>query len=73
MTNPFERLDTPTLLRMLQSQADACVRVTQMSDTQKNVVGPKGEASPLQAGVLNAVTAMQVSRVLKSRGVVTGL
>ena len=73
MSNPFESLSTDQLKKMLQDQANACVRITQMSDAEANVVGPKGEASPRQAGAFNAVVAMQVSRVLKSRGVVTGL
>jgi len=66
----FESLTDTQLMEMLESQANACVRVMAMSETERSAAGRKGEASPEQAGALNAMLAMQAEREAARRGLV---
>lgn len=43
------------LIALIQRTGNACVEVVSMPDAQRTAAGPKGEASPEQAGTLSAM------------------
>lgn len=68
----YETLSDEQVMRMLHTQADACVRVVQMPDEQRYALRPKGQASPHEAGTLNAVLALLAERECRRRGLLQG-
>ena len=59
------------VIEAMHLQADACVAVVNMPAEERHRIGPKGEASPEQAGVLNAVIVLHLHREAQRRGLVT--
>ncbi len=70
---PFADWTDEVLLKRLRAAADQCVRVSQMSDAEKDAPGKKGNASPRQAATFSAVCALQFAREAERRGIDTGL
>lgn len=66
----FANLTDEQLLTMLDRQEQACLRVVQMSDEERHRIGPKGNASPAQAGAMNAMLAVMAQREAAKRGLV---
>ena len=67
----YDTVSDEFLLATLQKQADLCVAIVSMSDEDQNRPGPKGEASPREAGALNAVLCVLAEREAVKRGLVT--
>ena len=50
----FANLTDEQLVAQMNRTADACVRVIQMSDKERNEISPKRGTSPNQAGIMSA-------------------
>lgn len=67
-----QQLPDAELLRLRSEIADQCVRVVAMSEEDRHRVGPKGEASPWEAGAMSAVFAQALDREVRRRGLEDG-
>lgn len=66
---PFGTWSDQQVLESLQGQVDLCVRISEMTPEQRHHIGKKGEASPEQAGALNAVIATLLLQECRHRGI----
>lgn len=65
----WESLSDAQLIARMSTVADACVRIVDMPEEQRRAAGPKGEASPEQAGAMSAALVMQMVAECKRRGI----
>ena len=66
-----DTLDDHALLDLLHRCGTQCARIMAMPDTERTHNGPKGAASPEQAGQLSAFFAYLASREAHRRGLLT--
>lgn len=65
----FERYSDETLLRTQENLLKGLTKVSEsITDGTKDVVGPKGEAPPMQSGQLTLMLLKEVSLELAVRG-----
>lgn len=65
----FESLTDEQLIERRAILADTCIRVLAMPDDVRTATGPKGQASPEQAGSLTAMFAWHAMQECERRGI----
>lgn len=61
-------LSDEDLIALIQRTGAACVRVVEMPTAERTAPGPKGEASPEQAGTLSAMFCHLAMQEAERRG-----
>lgn len=67
--SPFAGLSDAQLLRQLGIVANQCVAVMELPVEERRRPGPKGEASPEQAGAMSAAFVLQMVAECERRGI----